>query len=276
MKLTNAILVISGLLLVSFVRGEEAVAGWHPDVKRLLSPEERDEALQKLLKEGGYPKSPLYNEKRAGKIKDVVRCLQPPGKPLIAVFAEEPFGRVDVPKRSGHLIIIRSDGVIIPFYKGANSPNGNFEDLNGDGIVDSIDSWEFGYEAGLITGLHLVPITEQFKPALVVYWKEGDFAWRLDKSDPFGISAVQIFATKPVRLEVVAEYKWSEEKKRWLGPAGSLKEGFLRVDGDPDENVKQLLNLKAKQAGNGQPANRPESKSEGGHKPQPDAEGRTR
>jgi hypothetical protein len=41
-------------------------------------------------------------------------------------------------------------------------------------------------------------------------------------------------------------------------------------------HAKSAQNKKSEQASSGQPATRPESKSEGGDKPQPDAEGRSR
>ena len=43
-----------------------------------------------------------------------------------------------------------------------------------------------------------------------------------------------------------------------------------------EARLRPHLKKKAEQAGTGQPATRPESKSEGGDKPQPDAEGRSR
>ena len=42
------------------------------------------------------------------------------------------------------------------------------------------------------------------------------------------------------------------------------------------DNVPDKLNQEAEQAGTGQPATRPESKSEGSYKLQPEAEGRSR
>jgi hypothetical protein len=54
---------------------------WNPDVLRLFSLEERDAALQKLLKEGYYPEDPNYTEDSAGKIKEVVVCPQQSGRP---------------------------------------------------------------------------------------------------------------------------------------------------------------------------------------------------
>ena len=60
---------------------------------------------------------------------------------------------------------------------------------------------------------------------------------------------------------------------------------FVSVTGqtDPEFGIKRLdgypgpaINQEAEQAGTGQPATRPESKSEGNDKPQPEAEERSR
>ena len=53
---------------------------------------------------------------------------------------------------------------------------------------------------------------------------------------------------------------------------------LLFVDGDSTENnyVSNNVRRMIEQAGTGQPATRPESKSEGGDKPQPESKGRSR
>jgi hypothetical protein len=257
---TLACFVLLGLASVS---AQQFGDDWNKDVVRLFSPAERDEALQKLLKEARYPKDAAYKEDDAGKIKDVVLCPNPNGRPMVTVFAETPHGRVDVPARSGHFIIIRNDGMIIPFYCGANSLDGYYRDLNGDGVIDYLESWDFGYDEGNLTGLHLVPITEKFIPALVVYWKDGDFTWRLIESEPGRDYKVEIGSTKRGRFELVAEYKWSKDEKRWVGPEGSVDAGFVRVDGDPNEKAKKLLMREEKKDGEERSADAPEWKPEG-------------
>ena len=70
----------------------------------------------------------------------------------------------------------------------------------------------------------------------------------------------------------VTRYIWSE---------GKWKEEFTdslrwREEDDKLDVIRREHHLKAEQAGTEQPATRPESKSEGGDKPQPEAEGRSR
>jgi hypothetical protein len=55
------------------------------------------------------------------------------------------------------------------------------------------------------------------------------------------------------------------------------RDELLRLEGEARANQRGIWNQKsAEQAGTGQPATSPESKSEGGEKPQPEAEGRSR
>ena len=228
-------LVVSGSL-----QGGDRHGEWNPDVLRLFVLEERDEAFQKLLAEARYPENPAYREKEVGKIKEVVLCPQPGGQPLVTVFARSEFDPEDVSPRSGHLIVLRNDGLILPFYHGANSLDGYFRDLNGDGVMDYIDSWGVGHGAGTVTSLHLVPIREGFASSLVVYWKEGFYDWRIHQPDLDRIPTIQVGVKNKEQFRVVAEYQWSGEEKRWLGPKGSPEAGFLRVDGTENRRSAAL------------------------------------
>ena len=252
-----------------------APGAWHPDTLRLLSLETRDEAMQNLLKQGVYPENPSYTEDRAGKVKEVVICPQPGGRPLLAVFAGSEFERSDVSPRSGHLVVIRNDGVIFPYYQGANSIDGYLMDLNGDGVMDCLDSLDYGYDEGTLTGLYLVPITEDFEPALVVYWKKESFEWRSDQPEPERNPTIQIGRKRKGSFETVAEYRWSREEMRWVGPKGSLRDRFWRVDGDPDETAKKLLGPES-EVGADQPATAPESKPVDEEKPKQESEERSK
>lgn len=224
---------------------------WNADVLRLFSLKSRDEALQKLLKEARYPRNPTYKEDSVGQIKEVVVCPQANNKPLVTVFARSKSDPEDVSPRSGHMIVIRNDGMIIPFYYGSNYLDGYFCDLNGDGMIDYIDSWKIDYEGGTVTSLHVVSIREEFTPSLVVYWKEDMFTWRLHQPDLSRIPTIQIGKQKGEKFKLVAEYQWLSVKNRWAGPKGSPGMGFLMVEGNAEETAKKLLTLKADQDRNG-------------------------
>ena len=56
----------------------------------------------------------------------------------------------------------------------------------------------------------------------------------------------------------------------------TLEESFWAQVVDYEEGIEEEWDVEAEQAGTGQPATRPESKSEGSDKPQPTSEGRSR
>lgn len=245
MKRLLSILVGFGLANPVAVQGKEPIGDWNTDVLRLFLLEERDEALQKLLKEARYPKDPAYTVNDVGRIKEVVLCPQQGARPLVTIFVESKNDPEDVSPRSGGFVVIRNDGLILPFYHGACYLDGHFRDLNGDGAMDYIDSWEIDHGEGMVTGLHLVPIREGFAPALVVYWLEGAFEWRLHQPDMHRIPTIQIGSEKQGRFETIAEYRWSRDKKQWLGPGGSPEAYFMRVDGDPRLVARKLVRPQA-------------------------------
>jgi hypothetical protein len=61
-----------------------------------------------------------------------------------------------------------------------------------------------------------------------------------------------------------------------LSTGESVERGFYEPELTHWMTLTEAREIQAEQAGTGQPATRPESKSEGGDKPQPEAEGRSR
>ncbi|WP_425399467.1 hypothetical protein [Aeoliella sp.] len=248
MKRPLAILAISFSLVTSSAIGEEQDVVWNQDVLRLFSIEERDEALRQILLAANYPDQPRYKEdgEHITRVKEVVLCAQLSGLPLVTVFAGNKWEPEDVAPRSGHFIVIRSDGMVLPFYKGAISLHGHFRDFNGDGVVDYLSAWGWKAKEGMFTGLHLVPIAEPFEAALVVYWPQDQLDWKLHRPDLRCLPTIQLGTTDSGEFKPVAEYKWSKEDNQWQGPQRSLEAGFVRCDGDPNELALGLL---ANQAG---------------------------
>ena len=127
---TTALILVLVLAMPVAAQGKKPSVDWNTDVLRLFLLEERDEALQKLLKEARYPKDPAYTEDDVGRIKEVVLCPQQGARPLVTIFAGSKSDPEDVSPRSGHLVVIRNDGLILPFYQGASYLDGHFRDLN--------------------------------------------------------------------------------------------------------------------------------------------------
>lgn len=236
-------IVISGLIFSSSpssssLSSEGPSAKWNPDVLRLFSLDQRDEALRRLLEQGRYSPDPHYREEVTGTIKDVVICPQPGQRTLVTVFVRSKFSPEDESPRSGHFIVIRNDGAIIPFYYNANSLGGDFRDLNGDGVMDCIDSMSIGFDEYPVRALYVIPVLEEFKPSLLIYWKEdpstweGLLTWRLSQPQRHLLPTIQIGTEENGTFEMLAEYRWSHAEQRWTGPPGSPQQEFLVVDTD--------------------------------------------
>ena len=108
----------------------------------------------------------------------------------------------------------------------------------------------------------------------IVFWGSCLF------SVHFGHSVVTNYERTYVAraLKSVASDVSSERRDEYIKLAEAYEKRTLNGAKLMLESEKvRLLNLKeAEQAGTGQPATRPESKSEGGDKPQPESEGRSR
>jgi len=80
--------------------------------------------------------------------------------------------------------------------------------------------------------------------------------------------------------DIVLDEIWAIKDRLSASSGHELSETCRKIYAEQALHPEHFLVLRrkadAQQAGAGQPATRPESKSEGGDKPQPDAEGRSR
>ena len=126
-----------------------------------------------------------------------------------------------------------------------------------------------GYRAYEILAHPLSPITNDGFGMVQVAYDQGKDVCVLRNGEarllPYGIYKVTI---PEINLSFLLF------KNNRGSPILRSVEGLLVVETDANSSVMQKR--PAEQAGTGQPATRPESKSEGGDKPQPEAEGRSR
>jgi hypothetical protein len=195
---------------------------WDPNVQDLLRPDRRDKAYSELLRQGRYATKPRYMELHAKAIAEVVLCPQATNLPMVAVFDREKGSA-----RSGHLVLFTADGIIVPVYYGANSVEGSFEDINGDGIIDWVDSFLVRLGDRSFAMLHVTPITPAQRPALQVLYDDNKLVWRCAPVDSGPTRKVQL--RQKQTFELAAEYLWSPTSRRWAGPDGGGELGFVRV-----------------------------------------------
>jgi hypothetical protein len=213
---------------------------WDPNVQDLLRPDRRETAYAELLRQGRYATKPRYMELHAKPIAEVVLCPQGTNLPMVAVFDREAREQKrDLPARSGHLVLFTADGIIVPVYFGANSVKGSFEDINGDGIIDWVDSFLIGFGNRTFAMLHVTPITPAQRPTLQVLYDDDKLVWRCAPVDSGPARKVQL--RQKQTFELAAEYLWSPTSRRWEGPEGGGELGFVRVHNEDLDAAAAML-----------------------------------
>ena len=236
-------LLVGGVLLWSpWAAAEEANprAQW---VRDLLDAQKRDAALAALLglKDAG-----------ACKVNHVVVCPQADGGPLYAVFKAEGYERRmggGPGKAIGHVILFDGKGTEHPFWHNANSISGLFRDVNGDGIVENVETNSISpaappgmpLERFSVKVLHVLPIVLKADPVLLVAYGIGQpghpedkppWHWRAVDLDADGRLEIQFGPKTEKGLEPQATYTWSEKDKRYVGPDGADTQRFKRLRPD--------------------------------------------
>jgi hypothetical protein len=214
----------------------------HEDVQQLLSRETRDAAMTRILARGEHRGPGTYAEPtQKARVGHVVMCPQPSGPPIFAVFL---LGSMHKRENvaGGHLITVAGDGAIVRCWCGNNSLEADavFEDVNGDGVVDRIETMNCGVEGGgNVRVLFVLPITEAVMPTLriAIEWREPSLAewqtaWRVVRAGGGEPVRVQIGPRDPKTGEpskVTAEWRWHAERKAWVGPGGGPGQSFVRM-----------------------------------------------
>ncbi|HUX00288.1 MAG: YdjY domain-containing protein [Phycisphaerae bacterium] len=226
-------------------------------VQELLDPAKRNAALDKLMQLNHYKGGPHDT----ALVNHVVVCPQPKGEPLYAVFKDEHYADwsgAGLGKPRGHVLLFDSDGKYVPFYKNANDPWGVFEDVNGDGIVENVESWYCG-ELRSCTILHVIPIVEKPMPLLCVAYnpkqrKTETWAWQMADAGKDGALQIQLGPVVKIlgdpahsrddngtnkQINPVVTYTWDKDKKAYVGPAGGDDQPFKRLD--PEKPLKEQI-----------------------------------
>ena len=211
----------------------------NPTVARLAQADTRDDAFRRIISWQKYRGTPAYTEEDAETIRYHVVCPQVTGPPIFAVFPDTNYEHNLAPK--GHIVLVDADGTLIPFWLGANSVNGAFADINGDGIVECVDVVPSGDECVL----YVLPITREQRPVLfVAFNRQSDttprWSWRLVASDTPGVASIQLGPVVPTTDEVpydawptninpAVTYSWSRATREYEGPSGAPNQAFWRL-----------------------------------------------
>jgi hypothetical protein len=217
----------------------------HRDVQLLLARETADAALEAILTRGEHRGPGDYLEPvKAHAVRHVVMCPQPKGLPLFAVFVRG-LKNNDYREAKGRLILVAADGAIVRCWRGDNVAEGTFEDVNDDGIVDRVDTIDYGVEGGgLVRELYVLPIVADGLAALRVAFdfrpdrqpggKDG-LAWRVQRAGNGKPARIQLGPRDPATgelISVTAEWSWLASRSAWVGPGGGPGHVFVRLPPD--------------------------------------------
>ena len=231
-----AILIIASTTVIDCSTNQRGIES----VRLLQDPAGRDRALFDLLEMNKYYNGVNSDGKQhhpeTCKVNHVVVCPQKKGLPLYAVFKAEGYEKYfggGPGKPLGHVIVFDSTGKYLPRYINANSIHGEFEDANGDGIVENVESIHEGYweEHKSNDRLWVLPIVPNAKPILEVRYNPERWSYKVLKKGP-GIPWEIRFIpknTSTISSGSAVIYRWSKEKQAYEGPIGSERIGYWRT-----------------------------------------------
>jgi hypothetical protein len=223
-----------------------AEPGKHPDFKAF----EVDHYNSRLLVcPQEKPRPPIYlvlygflsqTETKSGPNYYLVRKpdeLFPPPNPDRAVAAE----------KEPAIAAFTAEGRLVkPF--GSNSVlNGDtLADINGDGIIERVDSMLYGVEGVRNpTVLTVSAVKTKAEPllAVVLNWEDDEWTYRLTDQDGDGVSDIEVGPRTAEGLTPKAVWKWDRAKRAYAGPQGKAGDHFRVING---ANLwKELGRLKA-------------------------------
>jgi hypothetical protein len=237
-----ALLVIGGIAptaTIWYTRHQERNEQGTELVRFLQDTNHRDRALYDLLERNSYYHGSYYDGKQhppeTVKVNHVVVCPQKSGSPLYAVFKAEGYEKYfggGPGKPLGHVILFDSNGKYLPWYINANSIHGEFEDVNGDGIVENVESIHEESDGGKTNDrLWVLPIVPGGRPILEVRYDPKRWSYRALKKGqgiPWEIWFIQKNKST-IASDSTVIYRWSKEKKAYEGPTGCERIGYWRT-----------------------------------------------
>lgn len=203
---------------------------WSGTVRGLFDPKTRDATFTRIAEADSREPGAPEGKTEAKPVKDVVVCPEPDGPPMIAVFLKSSYDKANAPSRSGHFVLLNGEGKFLPVFQNANSLDARdvFEDINGDGVIDCVMTFNSMFEGGFLKRLTVLPMVREQVPSLTVLFKSSGFTWRLKKTDG-APGEIEIGRTKGKSFTPVVTYKWSKAAARWEGPDGGDGAAFARV-----------------------------------------------
>lgn len=122
---------------------------------------------------------------------------------------------------------------------------GTLADINGDGIVERVDTETYGSEFNNATVLMVSAVKTKAQPLLTVVlnWGGDEWTFRLVDRDGDGISEIEAGPRTRIGLIPKAVWKWDRQRHAYAGPDGKAGDHFRTINGAMI--WKELKRLKA-------------------------------
>jgi DNA-binding transcriptional ArsR family regulator len=138
--------------------------------------------------------------------------------------------------------------VVRPFGHDTVLSHGTLADINGDEIVELVDSMTYGVEGGgTATILTVWAVKAKAEPllTLLLNWEKDEWTYRLADQDGDGVSDIEAGPRTAAGFMPKAVWKWDRAKRAYVGPRGEVGDHFRIING---ANLwKEFRRLKAAQ-----------------------------
>jgi hypothetical protein len=139
-----------------------------------------------------------------------------------------------------------ADGRVVHPFGGDTVLKGTLADINGDGIIERVDSMMYGVEGihdAIVLTVSTVKTKAQPLLTVVLNWGADEWIYRLTDQDGDGVSDIEAGPRTATGLIPKAVWKWDRVKKLYVGPQGQAGDHFRVINGVT--LWKELAQLKA-------------------------------
>jgi len=136
--------------------------------------------------------------------------------------------------------------VVRPFGNNTILEYGTISDINGDGVIERVDSRLCGVEGVRnVSVLTVSAVETKAEPLLTVVlnWDNDEWIYRLTDQDGDGVSDIEAGPRTKAGLTPKAIWKWDRTKHAYVGPQGEAGDHFRVINGAT--LWKELARLKA-------------------------------
>lgn len=151
------------------------------------------------------------------------------------LFPPTPPGPGDAAEKEPAICAFTAEGhVLKPFGHDTVLSGGTLADINGDELVERVDSMTYAVEGGgTATVLTVSAVKAKAEPllSLLLNWENDEWTYRLADQDGDGVSAIEAGPRTAAGLIPKAVWKWDRAKRAYVGRQGEAGDHFRIING---------------------------------------------